>query len=355
MKRILPRIILWLVMTMIVWLAAATVIERVRGSEAAYTLAYHSWPFATLWAVIGVLGIALCFMLRLYRKPAAFAIHVAMLLILVGAALTWTTATNGELQLETGNTACSYEISDCSNIELPFSISLERFDMQCYAGTQTPSAFVAHVLFKSQNGSAERAEVSLNNIASFGGYRFCLKGYEQDGNGVALSVTHDLYGIAVTHFGYLLLLVAMIAHLLSRRTRYRQVIKRLNTKNAVMVLLFFALPSMAQAKPKVLPEDVADDFGKIYVMHSGRVCPFETMAREITTKLYGKPSYKGCNACQVVTGWWFFYDDWAKEPMIKVKSGEVRQILGVQSKYVSLNDFFDERHNYLLQESLVTP
>ena len=48
MKRILPRIILWLVMTMIVWLAAATVIERVRGSEAAYTLAYHSWPFATL-------------------------------------------------------------------------------------------------------------------------------------------------------------------------------------------------------------------------------------------------------------------------------------------------------------------
>lgn len=355
MKRILPRIILWLVMTMIVWLAAATVIERVRGSEAAYTLAYHSWPFATLWAVIGVLGIALCFMLRLYRKPAAFAIHVAMLLILVGAALTWTTATNGELQLETGNTACSYEISDCSNIELPFSISLERFDMQCYAGTQTPSAFVAHVLFKSQNGSTERAEVSLNNIASFGGYRFCLKGYEQDGNGVALSVTHDLYGIAVTHFGYLLLLVAMIAHLLSRRTRYRQVIKRLNTKNAVMVLLFFALPSMAQAKPKVLPEDVADDFGKIYVMHSGRVCPFETMAREITTKLYGKPSYKGCNACQVVTGWWFFYDDWAKEPMIKVKSGEVRQILGVQSKYVSLNDFFDERHNYLLQESLVTP
>ena len=122
-----------------------------------------------------------------------------------------------------------------------------------------------------------------------------------------------------------------------------------------MLLIFLVLPSLAHAEPKVLPEDVANDFRKIYVMHNGRVCPFETMAREITMKLYGRPSYQGFNACQVVTGWWFFYDDWAKESMIKVKSEEVRQILGVQSKYVSLNDFFDERHNYLLQNSLATP
>ena len=354
MKRILPRIILWLVLIMIGWLAAATFIERVSGSEAANTLAYKSWLFVALWAAIGVLGIALCFKRRLYRKPAAFALHVALLLILVGAALTRTTATAGKIQLMAGDSICSYEKENGSKAQLPFSISLERFDMQCYAGTQTPLAFVAHVLFTDQNVT-ERADVSLNHIASFDGYRFCLMGYEQGGNGVALTVTHDPYGIALTHFGYLLLLVAMIAYLFSRRTRYRQVIKRLNIKSVAMLLLLLSLPSLAEAKPKVLPKDVADDFGKVYVMYNGRICPFETMAREITAKLYGKSSYKGFSACQVVTGWWFFYDDWADEPMIKVKSGEVRQILGVQSKYVSLNDFFDERHNYLLQESLATP
>lgn len=355
MRPYLPRIILWLVLTMIGWLAAATVIERVCGSEIAVALAYHSWLFVALWAIIGVLGFALCFTRRLYCKPAAFVLHVALLIILAGAALTWTTAINGKIQLLTGNSVCSFEKNDGSNMVLPFSISLERFDMQCYAGTQTPSAFVAHVSFTSQNGKTKRADISLNHIVSFEGYRFCLMGYEQGGNGISLNVIHDPYGIAVTHFGYLLLLVAMIAYLFSRRTRYRQVIKQLNIKTVAMILLFLSLPSLAEAEPKVLPKAVAEDFGKIYVMHNGRVCPFETMAREITTKLYGKHSYKGCNACQVVTGWWFFYDDWAKEPMIKVKSGEVRKILGVQSKYVSLNDFFDERHNYLLQESLVTP
>ena len=64
-----------------------------------------------------------------------------------------------------------------------------------------------------------------------------------------------------------------------------------------------------------------------------------TLANDFTTKLYGKPSYKGLNANQVLCGWLFFYDRWADEQMIKIKGDNIKQTLGVEGKYARLNDF----------------
>ncbi len=340
---------------MIGWLAAATIVEKLYGSAVASTVVYHSWPFVGLWAVIAVIGLWLCVKRKLYLKPAAFAIHLALLVILLGAAATWLFSTEGKIYLVEGSAVSTYEKSDGTKGELPFTVGLEKFEMQFYAGTQTPSAFLASVVFNDGQAAGTHCEVSLNHIASFGGYRFCLSGFGEDGQGAVLKVTHDPIGYAVTHLGYIMLLLGFIGYMLSRATRYRAVLRSLSSRYAAILAMCLLLPQGVMATPRTLPKDVADDFGKLYILHNERICPFETMAREVTLKLYGRTSYKGLDACQVATGWLFYYDDWADEPMIKVQSGQVRQLLGADSKYVSLNAFYDDTHSYRLSQAMQHP
>lgn len=58
--------------------------------------------------------------------------------------------------------------------------------------------------------------------------------------------------------------------------------------------------------PLSLPKETANEFGKLYVYYNDRICPLQTLAKEFTTKLYGKSNYKGLTPEQVLTGWLFF-------------------------------------------------
>ena len=88
-----------------------------------------------------------------------------------------------------------------------------------------------------------------------------------------------------------------------------------------------------------LPRDVANEFGNLLVYHNNRICPLQTLARDYTIKLTGKTSYKDFSAEQVLLGWFFYYDEWRNEPMIKIKGKDAQQTLGIEGKYASFNDF----------------
>lgn len=88
-----------------------------------------------------------------------------------------------------------------------------------------------------------------------------------------------------------------------------------------------------------LPHDVANEFGNLLVYHNNRICPLQTLARDYTIKLTGKTSYKDFSAEQVLLGWFFYYDEWHNEPMIKIKGKDAQQTLGIEGKYASFNDF----------------
>jgi ABC-type transport system involved in cytochrome c biogenesis permease subunit len=88
-----------------------------------------------------------------------------------------------------------------------------------------------------------------------------------------------------------------------------------------------------------LPHDVANEFGNLLVYHNNRICPLQTLARDYTIKLTGKTSYKDFSAEQVLLGWFFYYDEWRNEPMIKIKGKDAQQTLGIEGKYASFNDF----------------
>jgi ABC-type transport system involved in cytochrome c biogenesis permease subunit len=90
------------------------------------------------------------------------------------------------------------------------------------------------------------------------------------------------------------------------------------------------------AAPRVLPEETADKFGRLFVVYNDRVCPMQTYALDFTRKLHGKHHYGEYTAEQMLTGFIFFYDDWTKEPVVKGK--DARKTAEKEALVMSLHE-----------------
>ena len=119
---------------------------------------------------------------------------------------------------------------------------------------------------------------------------------------------------------------------------------------ALCLALLAPLAGMASEQPKHLSREAASEIGNLYIYYHDRICPLQTLAKDFTVKLYGKTSYKGLTAEQVFTGWFFYYDNWKTEPVIRIKSKEVQHRLGIKGQYACLNDFFGTE-GYKLKEN----
>lgn len=91
-------------------------------------------------------------------------------------------------------------------IELPFSIRLNKFILERYAGSNSPSSYASEVtLIDERNGTSEEHRIFMNNVLDYDGYRFFQSSYDNDEKGTILSVNHDFYGTWVSYFGYFFL------------------------------------------------------------------------------------------------------------------------------------------------------
>lgn len=337
----LKRISFGTLIIMLIVLAAGTIVEKIHGTQVARLWFYDNIAFVVLWAVIALSGLAYIVLHGMLKRPSVMLLHMALLVILAGAGITWFTAQRGKMQAVNGQAINVFKTSDGNQHTLPFTVTLQSFDIQTYPGTPAPMDFVSHILVIDQDGTTTDGTVSMNKVFSHHGYRFYQSGYDAEGKGAIFTVAHDPWGIGVTYAGYGLLLMGMLAVLIDRRSAFSALLHHPALKRSAMALLLVASGSiMASAHPRTLPSDVASAMGDLYILHNNRICPFQTFARQFTAKLYGKPSYKGLSAEQVATGWIFYYDEWKDEPMIKVKNGNVRHLLGIEGRYASLEDFY---------------
>lgn len=348
----LKRISFGCLIIMLGVLATATVVEKVSGTAVAREWFYDNIGFVALWAVIAVTGLAYILARRMWKRFTVFLLHLSLLVILLGAGITWFTAVKGKMQVPQEKAVNVFTTTDGKQHTLPFMLTLRSFDIQTYPGTPAPMDFVSHVTVNDQ-GKDVTGVVSMNKVFQYRGYRFYQSGYDAQGRGTVFTVAHDPWGIGVTYTGYGLLLVAIIAVLLDRKTAFRALLRHpaLKRSAAVAVLIISGI-SATNAQPQTLPRHVADEMGDLYILHNNRICPFQTFARQFTAKLYGKPSYKGLTAEQVACGWIFYYDNWKDEPMIKVKNGNVRHLLGIEGRYASLEDFYRTVSNGAMQHAI---
>lgn len=324
---------------MLVVVAVATIVEKISGTQAARDLIYDNIAFVALWSVIAVAGAMYCVTRKMWRHLSVLLLHLSLLIILAGAAITWFTAQRGKMHVFKEAPVNVFVTADGQKMSLPFDVTLQSFDIKTYPGTQAPMDFVSRI---TVDGGIE-GTVSMNKVFSHRGYRFYQSGYDAAGRGAVLTVSHDPWGIGVTYAGYGLLLVGIIAIMFDRKTLLKQLLNHPALKRGavlVMVALSMVPAQASEQVPPTVSRDVADAMGDLYILYNNRVCPFQTFARDFTAKLCGKTSYKGLTAEQVVAGWMFYYDNWSSEPMVKVKNGNVQRLLGLSGRWASLNDFF---------------
>lgn len=365
--KLLKRIAFCLLGILLFVLTIATILEKVNGTEFVNNHIYSSVPFIILWGSTALASLLYMIKRKLYRQWTTFLLHLSFILILVGAFVTWIDGEQGTLQLKLGEKTMSFINKGGEKRTLPFSISLEDFEIIYYKGTRAPMDYVSRITVSAENNSESlEGEISMNKIFSFMNYRFYQSGYDANGQGTVLSVSHDPYGIGITYTGYSILLVSIILFFLNPQSTFRQLMKsyRNNSQDikkgcSILFLLFistFPMGSRAMAAdhplPKTLPRETAGRFGDLYILYNDRICPLQTFARDFTIKLYGKPTYHGLTSEQVLTGWLFYYDSWKNEPVIRIKSNEARRLLDIKGQYASVKDFAGSTNEYKLEDAM---
>ena len=304
-------------------MAAGTVFERYRGAEWVADHFYGSWWFAVLLGLVAVGAIVAIVQGRLWHRPASLLIHAAIPIILLGGALTSWTGEHYSITLAPGETK--------------EGITLERFEVLYYPGTHTPMDFVSHVTVA--DGSAVRkADISMNHILRHDGRRYYQEDYDDQGR-TTLSVSHDPWGIPVTYTGYALLLIGLGWLMIKRsdggvrngsergvkgtiasadnivdksiRPPHSSFTPPSLPSHTLSLLLLLLIPLSSIAAPRTLPRETASKMGEMYTLYKGRICPLQTFAKDFTTKLTGKATYEGLSSEQVLSGFLFYYSDWA--------------------------------------------
>ncbi len=210
----------------ILMMAAATIIEKLYGTDRALSIVYHSPVFIVLWAVSAISGVWMLIRRGTIRKPATFFLHIAFVLILAGALISMLTGKSGIMELRRGLVTNQWASDQGMRQKLPFTLQLKEFKVEYYQGTHDPSDYISKVVLKdSRNETETEYTISMNNILKYDGYRFYQSSYDDDLRGSVLAVSHDPWGVGVTYTGYILLLVSLIGFFFQKNSGFRAALK----------------------------------------------------------------------------------------------------------------------------------
>lgn len=352
----LKNLILVVATAIILILITATIVESSKGTAFVRQHIYTSAWFVVLWAALAVAA-AVYIVLRKNKSnisTCVLMVHASFLVILLGAFTSWNMAESGTIHLRQNETTSTMKDEEGKTKELGFEVSLKNFNVVNYPGTDAPMDYVTMLTANTQE-----IKVSMNNIGSFNGYRFIQSGYDSDMQGTTLGVYHDPWGIGITYTGYALLFISLIATMVSKKTRirhlYRKALSLQGAKawavTALLAVSSFATSANAQEMVKI-DGDIADDFGKICVLYNSRITPINTVATSFVTKLCGKPTWDGLSSNQVFAGWIFDVPYWETVKMIEIKEKKAQELLGINGKWASFDDFWDNYNNYKLDAPL---
>lgn len=354
----LKNLILVVATAIILILITATIVESSKGTAFVRQHIYTSAWFVVLWAALAVVA-AVYIALRKNKSKnnistSVLLVHASFLVILLGAFTSWNMAESGTIHLRQNETASTMKDEEGKTKELGFEVSLKNFNVVNYPGTDAPMDYVTMLTANTQE-----IKVSMNNIGSFNGYRFIQSGYDSDMQGTTLGVYHDPWGIGITYTGYALLFISLIATMVSKKTRmrhlYRKALSLQGAKawavTALLTVSSFATSANAQEMVKI-DGDIADDFGKICVLYNSRITPINTVATSFVTKLCGKPTWDGLSSNEVFAGWIFDVPYWETVKMIEIKEKKAQELLGINGKWASFDDFWDSYNNYKLDAPL---
>lgn len=134
------------------------------------------------------------------------------------------------------------------SVELPFSIRLDEFVLERYAGSMSPSSYESKITLIEDDRESPY-EIYMNHTLDHRGYRFFQSSYDQDEKGTILSVNNDP-GKIPTYIGYAMLILGALWIIFAKNSRFRKLGRFLQSRNiyALLLVAFLGanLPLVAQ-------------------------------------------------------------------------------------------------------------
>jgi len=260
---------------------------------------------------------------------------------------------NGELKLAFG----------ALPLTIPFSIYLKDFQLERYPGSKSPSSFASEVVLKDANSDLEKEfRIFMNNTLSYKGYKFFQSSYDTDEQGTILSVNHDLWGTWITYLGYALLILGFILSLVNKNSYFQFLARKLKQSAVKSLVLLFAIggltvSSFAQTGIGTAIPDIDDqlvkEFSQLWVQGvDGRIEPISTLSSEIVRKVSRKSSLYGKSADEVILSMMVYPEIWRTLPIIRISDKTLGMELGVNGKYITIQQLFDAQGNYKISEAV---
>jgi len=317
--------------------------------EQAWGGVYETKWFEALMWLLGINLVGILFKYKTYQKMPIFILHMSIIVILIGAAITRYFGYEGTLHLRNGETKSVLMVqrsksnpADVYPKELGFSVKLDKFVLKHYPGSMQPSSYESFVTV-IDGDKTFAYHIYMNHILVYKGYRFYQASYDMDAKGSILSVNHDP-GMWVTYFGYLLLTIGFFLSMFYRKSRFMLTVKKLKQSGlfSLFLVLFFGLHANAFDLKEFAQKSkaVSDEWSKILVQKSGRIEPMDTLDLDIVHKLTLKSKMYGLNYNQIVAGMVAFPHEFQKIPLIYIGHPEIRKLLGISGKYAPYNAFF---------------
>lgn len=340
-----------IVAAVVIVMAIATIVEKIHGTTFVSTKIYSTWWFSAIWGILAIASIARIITSGMQKTLTVLTLHISFVVILAGALTTHITSKKGYLHLRCGETARLYT-EQCSNGDmrtatLPFSVTLNDFNIKNYEGTTTHSDYASHLTFSTDKGSTNET-VSMNNIAVVEGYRFYQTSFDRDMKGSVLTVTYDPYGTGITYIGYGLLIVSSILVLILRTPRIKQLYKQLNGSRVLAIGCLVLMTASTFAKTPVMAREDAEKAERKLIVYNGRVCPLNTLAHDFCLKITGKTSYKGLSAEQLLLSLPMAPEEWSEKPLLKIKNKALKERLGIKTDLARIKDFYENDGRYKL-------
>ncbi len=273
---------------------------------------------------------------------------------------------NDPVNIKLANTDITVNIG-AKKTRIPFSLKLNKFVIEHYPGSESPSWFESKILLLDPVHNIKLdSRIFMNNVLNYQGYRFFQSSYDTDELGTILSVNHDYWGTLISYLGYLILALGIILSFFNPDSRIRKLYRELSqidmrkTLTILLLLVFAGFASSVKAGNQdgisdtvIVNKAHAAKFGELLVQDpGGRIKPINTLSSELIRKITYNTTFSGLSNDQVFLGMMIYPQYWQNTPMIRVSNSEIKKLLNVTGNYASFMDVLSlvgGKQEYLLE------
>ena len=278
-----------LLLILAVGAAVGTFIENDFGSSRAKELVYNSWWYELVLLLSTINLIVVMYKTKMYKIKTRMIFHISFVVILIGASITHFFGIDGVMHIREGEKSNIIVVQD-KNLEVPFYLHLNNFNITRYPGSRSPSEFSSEVTVMDKNGNKESdTKIYMNHTLTHMGYKFFQTSFDPDEKGTKLSVNKDP-GVEITYIGYTLLFLGLVLNFFDKKSRFQFLIgkiKKMPIASLILPLILLIQTHSYAQQSSHLKEylknhkensvELANAFGSLVVQGPvGRMKPLDT-------------------------------------------------------------------------------